>query len=160
AIRVYLLMSVLASLCLLGIFMVTWINDPLGTRFILFLPLTLFCSAACLQGTFRTRGSTASTSCDTVSRPCPPRLLPTWPFSGIYPGAILTCVTAVAVIRLAYWTTYVDPFARDFQIAQWRPGEQYPYGAYKDFTIDPQVISSPPVVRGHTMIVPPPCYRW
>jgi hypothetical protein len=155
AVRTYLLLSVLASLCLLGIFMLTWINDPLGTRFILFLPLTLYCSAACLLA-----------SCGTVSPPChgddrrSPGFLSAWPFSGIYPAALLTCVTAVAAIRLAHWTTFVDPIASDFRIAQWRPGQQYPYGAYKDFTIDPRVIHGMPVVREDKLVVPPPCYRW
>jgi hypothetical protein len=155
AIRTYLMLSVLASLCLLVIFMLTWINDPLGTRFILFLPLTLFCSAACLLvgdgGVSRPSASNDRKSF---------RPLPTWLMSGIYPTAILTCLTAVAVIRLAHWATYVDSFAHDFRITSWRPGEQYPEGAYRDFTIDPQVTNGLPIVRENKMIVPPPCYRW
>jgi hypothetical protein len=153
-VRTYLLLSVLASLCMLVIFMVTWINDPLGARFILFLPLTLFCSAACLLAT----SSTACQSSHGAGRTSARLLLNL--FSGIYPAAILTCVTAVAAIRMAYWTTHVDPVAREFRIAEWRPGERYPDGAYADFTIDPQITSGPPVVRENRLVVPPPCYRW
>jgi hypothetical protein len=176
AIRTYLLLSVIASLCLLVIFMATWINDPLGTRFILFLPLTLFGSAACLLptsnavssscGTVHDSCSTASASCGTVSRPChsedrrsPGRPI-AWAFTGTRPYFTLSCVAAVAAIRLAFWTTYEDPFARDFRIPEWRPGERYPNGAFKDFTIDPRVTGGPPIVRGNKMAVPPPCYRW
>jgi hypothetical protein len=155
AIRTYLLFSVLASVCLLGIFMLTWINDPLGTRFILFLPLTLFSSAVCLL-TSRVAFSQAG---HTDGRR-PLRAVPALLFCGIYPAAILTCLSAVAAIRLAYWTSYVDPFSRDFRIAEWRPGDHYPHGAYTDFTIDPRVTSGPPVVRENKMVVPPPCYRW
>jgi len=170
AVRTNLLLAVLASLCLLGIFMVTWINDPLGTRFILFLPLTLFCSAACLlasNGTLSTSCGTAPASCGTVSRPChsgdrrSPGLVPTWPFVGVRPTAILGCLAAVAAIRLIFWMTNVDPFWRDFQIARWHPGDQFPHGfAYRDFTIAPVLIHGEPRLEGDRLVVPPPCYRW
>jgi hypothetical protein len=174
AIRTYVLLSVLGCLCLLGIFLATWINDPLGARFILFLPVTLFCSAACLLASYgtlcATSGGTVHASCGappSAGRPChsddrrSPGLLPTWPFVDIRPTAILGCLAAVAAIRLIFWTTNVDPFWRDFQIAQWHPGDQFPHGfAYKDFTIVPDLIRGEPRREGDRLVVPPPCYRW
>jgi len=163
AIRTYLLMAVFASLCLLAIFMATWINDPLGTRFILFLPLTLFCSAAC-RVTARGR---VPPGCGRVPNPAhrddrrSPRLLPTWLFLDSRPAAILACLAAVAAIRLVFWTTNVDPFWRDFQIAGWHPGDLFPHGfAYKQFTIAPDLIRGEPRREGDQLVVPPPCYRW
>src|SRR5262249_23642158 len=143
AIRVYLLLSVLASVCLLSIFLFTWINDPLGTRFILFLPLTLFCSAASLLGTCCGIPPSARRPYHRHDRRSPGQPI-TWAFTSPRPYFIFACLAAVAAIRLAHWTTYVDPFARDFRITTWRPGERYPDGAYRDFAIDPQVTGGQP----------------
>ena len=146
-----LILAAVATVCLLGIFNLTWIYDPLSDRFLLFLPLTLFPAAVYRYWYTESRGREKT--------PPPPGAgsFGTLKDAGI--KILLAGVVAVAVCRCLSWVALLEPFHEGPKLSRLNQKSLVDF-AYNRLTIDPGFIDRPPVQRGDSVLVSPPLYPW